>query len=70
LAIVGAVVGEFIGGSDGLGAVIIASQGMMDTPLMFATLILLTAMGMVLYQAVQLMEKKWVKRFIKETEKK
>jgi NitT/TauT family transport system permease protein len=70
LAIVGAVVGEFIGGSDGLGAVIIASQGMMDTPLMFATLILLTAMGMVLYQAVQLLEKKWDKRFIKETEKK
>ncbi|MFJ5623924.1 ABC transporter permease [Peribacillus loiseleuriae] len=69
LAIVGAVIGEFVGGSDGLGAVIIASQGMMDTPLMFATLILLTAMGMILYQVVQLLEKKWLIRFMKEKEK-
>jgi NitT/TauT family transport system permease protein len=69
LAIVGAVVGEFVGGSDGLGALIIASQGMMDTPLMFAVLILLTIIGMVLYQVVYLLEKKWVRRYIKETEK-
>lgn len=57
LAVVGAVVGEFIGGSEGLGAMIIASQGMMDTPLMFAVLILLTALGMVLYEAVRLLER-------------
>lgn len=57
LAIVGAVVGEFIGGSEGLGAMIIASQGMMDTPLMFAVLVLLTLLGMVLYEAARLLER-------------
>lgn len=69
LALVGAVVGEFVGGSDGLGAMIIASQGMMDTPLMFAVLILLTIIGMLLYQTVHLVEKTWLKRYLKETEK-
>ncbi|HZH62055.1 MAG TPA: ABC transporter permease [Metabacillus sp.] len=57
LAVVGAVVGEFIGGSEGLGAMIIASQGMMDTPLMFAVLVLLTLLGMVLYEAARLLER-------------
>lgn len=51
LALVGAVVGEFIGGSQGLGALIIAAQGSMDTALMFAVLILITVMGLLLYFA-------------------
>ncbi|TAM44507.1 MAG: ABC transporter permease subunit, partial [Burkholderiaceae bacterium] len=50
LALVGAVVGEFIGGSKGLGALIIASQGMMDTPLMFAVLLIITVLGLLIYQ--------------------
>ncbi len=65
LAVVGAVVGEFIGGSEGLGAMIIASQGMMDTPLMFAVLILLSLLGMILYQSVNLIEKKILKPYMK-----
>ncbi len=51
LALVGAVVGEFIGASRGLGALIIAAQGSMNTPLMFAVLILITALGLLLYGA-------------------
>lgn len=51
LALVGAVVGEFIGGSQGLGALIIAAQGSMDTALMFAVLILITLMGLLIYFA-------------------
>lgn len=66
LALVGAVVGEFIGGSEGLGAMVIASQGMMDTPLMFAVLILLTLLGMILYQIVHFIERKWLKAYLKE----
>lgn len=58
LALVGAVVGEFIGGSSGLGALIIASQGMMDTPLMFAVLVLITLLGLLLYQLSILLEKR------------
>jgi NitT/TauT family transport system permease protein len=59
LALVGAVVGEFIGGNQGLGALIIASQGMMDTPLMFAVLLLITVLGMALYQ-ITLAVEKWL----------
>jgi NitT/TauT family transport system permease protein len=58
LALVGAVVGEFIGAGKGLGALIIASQGMMDTSLMFAVLVLISAMGMLLYQLTLVIEKR------------
>jgi len=57
LALVGAVVGEFIGASRGLGALVIASQGMMDTPLMFAVLVLIAVLGMLAYQAILLLER-------------
>jgi len=57
LALVGAVVGEFIGASKGLGALIIASQGMMDTPLMFAVLVVIAVLGLALYQATLSLEK-------------
>jgi NitT/TauT family transport system permease protein len=61
LALVGAVVGEFIGGSEGLGASIIAAQGMMDTPLMFALFILITLLGVLFYKTISLFER-WVLR--------
>ena len=73
LALVGAVVGEFIGGSQGLGALIIASQGMMDTPLMFAVLVLITLLGLGLYQLAISLEKRLLQSRMttlqKETEK-
>lgn len=52
LAWVGAVVGEFIGASRGLGALIIAAQGSMDTPLMFAVLGVITVLGWFSYQVM------------------
>jgi NitT/TauT family transport system permease protein len=57
LALVGAVVGEFIGASRGLGALVIATQGTMDTALMFAVLVLIAALGLVAYQATLLLER-------------
>jgi NitT/TauT family transport system permease protein len=57
LALVGAVVGEFMGASRGLGALVIATQGTMDTPLMFAVLLLIAALGLVAYQATLLLER-------------
>ena len=57
LALVGAVVGEFVGASRGLGALIIATQGSMDTPLMFAVLLVITAIGLLLYEATLLLER-------------
>ncbi|MFL2129206.1 MAG: ABC transporter permease [Ruoffia tabacinasalis] len=56
LSLVGALVGEFIGAKQGLGALIIASQGMMDTTLMFAVLILLAILGCILYGLVNILE--------------
>ncbi|MFA7669413.1 MAG: ABC transporter permease [Burkholderiaceae bacterium] len=64
LALVGAVVGEFIGSSQGLGALIIAAQGSMDTPLMFAVLILITLLGWLFYLAVLWLQKKLLHPYI------
>ncbi|MDQ2101341.1 ABC transporter permease [Azospirillum isscasi] len=61
LALVGAVVGEFIGGRQGLGASIIAAQGMMDSTMMFALFIVITLLGMIVYQAAAGLER-WLLR--------
>ena len=61
LAWVGAVVGEFIGASRGLGALIIAAQGSMDTPLMFAVLVVITVLGWASYQAMVVLERSLLK---------
>ncbi len=61
LAWVGAVVGEFIGASRGLGALIIAAQGSMDTPLMFAVLVVITVLGWASYQAMVVIERSLLK---------
>ena len=58
LALVGVVVAEFMGASQGLGAVIIAAQGSMDTTLMFAALVLIAALGLLLYQLCLLLERR------------
>jgi NitT/TauT family transport system permease protein len=64
LALVGAVVGEFIGASRGLGALIIAAQGSMDTPLMFAVLVLISVLGLLLYQAAVLVERRLLRPYV------
>ncbi len=56
LAVVGAVVGEYVGANRGLGALIIAAQGSFDTPLMFAIFVYLTVIGIVLYKIMELLE--------------
>jgi NitT/TauT family transport system permease protein len=58
LAWVGAVVGEFIGASRGLGALIIAAQGSMDTPLMFAVLTVITVLGLTFYKVCEWLERR------------
>lgn len=63
LALVGAVVGEFVGASKGLGALIIATQGSMDTPLMFAVLLLITAIGLLLYELALWLERRLLKPY-------
>ena len=56
LALVGAVVGEFLSGQEGLGATIIAAQGMMDSALMFAVFVIITIVGLVFYFVATVLE--------------
>jgi NitT/TauT family transport system permease protein len=48
LSLVGAVVAEYVGANKGLGALIIVSQGTLDTELMFVAFVLLTTLGILL----------------------
>lgn len=57
LATTGAVVGEFVSGRDGLGALINISRGIFDTPLMFVALIMLACMTLTFYLISVLLER-------------
>ncbi len=56
-ALVGAIVGEFVGGSSGLGTFILVAQGKFDTTRVFAALVLLDAMGTALFQLIEQAER-------------
>jgi NitT/TauT family transport system permease protein len=57
LAVVGAVVGEFVGGDAGLGYLLMVANGSMDTQLLFAGIVALTVLGVVLFLLVELAER-------------
>ena len=61
LAVVGAIVGEWAGAERGLGVLINLARGsLFDIPLMFATLVTIALVGIVLYLAVVLVERRLV----------
>jgi NitT/TauT family transport system permease protein len=60
-ATVGAVIAEFVTANQGLGALIMVAQGNFDTRLMFAVIIVLTLLGVALYEILHLFER-WVLR--------
>jgi NitT/TauT family transport system permease protein len=64
LAVVGAVVGEFVGGDAGLGYLLMVANGSMDTQLLFAGIVSLTILGVVLFVLVELAERLVVPRHI------
>lgn len=57
LAVIGAVVGEFVGSSNGLGYVLITATGNVDTPLVFASIVMMSLIGIVLFAALELLER-------------
>ncbi|MBN9005852.1 MAG: ABC transporter permease [Rhizobiales bacterium] len=57
LAVVGAVVGEFVGGDGGLGYQLMVANGSMDTPLLFAGIAALTVLGVLFYWIVEVVER-------------
>lgn len=56
-AVVGAVVGEFVGGQGGLGYLLLIANGNMDTALLFAGIVALTVLGIVLFALIGLLER-------------
>lgn len=57
LATTGAVVGEFVSGREGLGAMINIARGLFDTPLIFVALVTLAALTLGLYLLATLIER-------------
>jgi NitT/TauT family transport system permease protein len=57
LAVTGAVVGEFVGANEGLGFVILQANGNLDTPMLFAGLLLMSLIGVVLFTLVEVGER-------------
>jgi NitT/TauT family transport system permease protein len=57
LAVIGAVIGEFIGANAGLGNLLLVANSQMNTSLAWAALVVLSLLGMLLYAAVVLAER-------------
>jgi len=58
LSVVGAVVGEFVNADAGLGYFIVTSTAFFETPLAFSALIILSFMGILLFQLVCILERR------------
>jgi NitT/TauT family transport system permease protein len=58
-AVIGAIVGEYLGANQGLGYLVVASLNALDAPALYAVIVLLAVLGTVLFLAVSL-----TKRFV------
>jgi NitT/TauT family transport system permease protein len=57
LALIGAIVGEFVAAKRGLGYLILLSQGQYDTVTMFAAIVILALLGIVLFFLLDALER-------------
>ncbi|MGH2686145.1 MAG: ABC transporter permease [Actinomycetota bacterium] len=57
LALIGAVVGEFVSAQEGLGYMVLIANRNLDTPLMFAVFVALSLIGILLFYGVALIER-------------
>lgn len=57
LAVVGAVAAEFVGADAGLGYLLVVATGMLDTTLLFSSLVVLSAIGIILFALVTQVER-------------
>ena len=64
LATTGAVVGEYLGGRDGLGALINIARGLFDTPLVFVAIVWLIAITLGLSALLSLIERRLLRYII------
>jgi NitT/TauT family transport system permease protein len=56
LAVIGAIIGEFVGSNKGLGYLILIANNNLNTPLALAAIVLVSLFGLILYGAIVLME--------------
>ena len=55
LAVIGAIVGEFVGSNDGLGNLILAATGSSRTALTFAALLAVTGLSLILFGVIEIL---------------
>jgi NitT/TauT family transport system permease protein len=68
LAIVGAIVGEFVGATQGLGYVIMVSSSHLDTDILFSAIFAAAALGILLFQFIGWLEQRVIFWQTAETE--
>lgn len=56
LAVIGAIIGEFVGSNRGLGYLVLIANNNLNTPLALAAIALISLFGLVLYAAIVLLE--------------
>lgn len=56
-AVVGAVIAEWVGASEGLGYLLLSANATLDTSLLFAVLFALMVIGVMVYYAIELIER-------------
>jgi NitT/TauT family transport system permease protein len=60
LAVVGALVGEFISSDQGLGRVMLLANGDFNQTLLFAAITYLTVIGLILYAIIEMLERLFI----------
>jgi ABC-type nitrate/sulfonate/bicarbonate transport system permease component len=66
LALIGAVLGEFMGGNSGLGYIIISSTSASRTDRIFAAIVILAGVGLLMLSAIQLAQRAFLERYNQE----
>jgi NitT/TauT family transport system permease protein len=63
LSVVGAMVGDFVGSDRGLGYLMVLGDVNLDTDLLFASLAVVTAFGMIIYSTIEIFERRIERRY-------
>lgn len=66
LALIGAVLGEFLGGSVGLGYIIVSSGSNFRVDRIFGAIVVLAASGILIVGAIELMQRTFLRRFYQQ----
>jgi NitT/TauT family transport system permease protein len=61
LAVIGAIVGEFVSSDSGIGYLLLVANGELDTRLVFACVLVLTVLGLVFFFVIDTLEKVFVR---------